>query len=340
LGDVDSASSQPGDLVLSLESASPASSAPEVTVNAAVVYEAIRVHEAIPEALAEELWFLAEGRECGMTQMEFSAALVAVGKKCNHGLAAPALPDSLQREAFYRALRLPDFALAQACALGREAAWQRFLALYRGPVTQSAIAITKSSSLGNDLADSLYSELFGLKDRDGYRISPLASYSGRGSLLSWLRSTLAQRHFDHHRRTHREAPLETVDVPAAASTPTPLPEELSLLSGAVARTLKALDSDDCFLLSSYYLDRHTLLDIARLLKVHEATISRRLKRLIGELHKQLLMNLRAAGLSERKAQETLGADPRDIEINLRRLLQTSRAGAFTEQAKQIDLDPR
>jgi RNA polymerase sigma-70 factor (ECF subfamily) len=332
---VDSASSQPGDLVLSLESASLASSALETDVSASAVVDC-----AIPEGLAEEIWSLAEGQACGITQMEFSSALVTVGKKCNHGLAAPAVPDSLQREAFYRALRLPDFALAQACALGRDVAWQRFLALYRGSVTQSAIAITKSASHGHDLADSLYSELFGLKDRDGYRISPLASYSGRGSLLSWLRATLAQRHCDHHRKTHRETPLETIDIPAAESPSTPLPAELNLLGGAVARTLKALDAEDRFLLSSYYLDRHTLLDIARLLKVHEATISRRLKRLIGELHKQLLMNLQAAGLSERNAQEALGADPRDIEINLRRLLQTSQAGAFTEQVKQIELDPQ
>jgi RNA polymerase sigma-70 factor (ECF subfamily) len=51
-----------------------------------------------------------------------------------------------------------------------------------------------------------------------------------------------------------------------------------------------------------------------------------------------LTNLQAAGLIERKAEEALGADPRDIEINLRRLLQTSQAAAFTEQTKQIELD--
>jgi len=330
---VDAASSQPGDLVLALESASEACSAFDAELNAASA-----VQDAIPEGLVAELWLKAEGQASGITQSEFGVALAAIGKKCNYALPAPILPASDQREEFYRTLRLQDLALAQACALGRDVAWQRFLTLYRGPITRAAIAISKSSTLGSDLADSLYSELFGLKERGGQRVSPLASYSGRGSLLSWLRSTLAQRHFDHHRRTHRETSLETIDMPATAPPSTPLPEELNLLSGAVARTLKVLDSEDCFLLSSYYLDRHTLLDIARLLKVHEATISRRLKRLVGELHKQLLMNLQAAGLSERKAQEALGADPRDIEINLRRLLQTSQAAAFTEQTKQIELD--
>lgn len=330
---MDAASSQPGDLAFALDSATVASGALDADLTVASA-----VPESIPEELVAELWLKAEGQACGISQLEFGIALAAVGKKCNHSLPAPMPPSSVQKEEFYRALRLQDFALAQSCALGRDVAWQRFLALYRSPITQAAIAITRSSTLGSDLADSLYSELFGLKERGGQRVSPLASYSGRGSLLSWLRSTLAQRHLDHHRRTHRETPLETLDLPAAATPNAPLPAELNLLGGAVARTLKALDSEDRFLLSSYYLDRRILLDIARLLNVHEATISRRLKRLIGELHKQLLINLQSAGLSERKAKEALGADPRDIEINLRRLLQSSQAGAFTEQTKQAELD--
>jgi hypothetical protein len=36
-------------------------------------------------------------------------------------------------------------------------------------------------------------------------------------------------------------------------------------------------------------------------------------------------------LSKAAAQEALGTDPRDIEINLRALLQTSQTGAFNEQ---------
>jgi RNA polymerase sigma-70 factor (ECF subfamily) len=84
-------------------------------------------------------------------------------------------------------------------------------------------------------------------------------------------------------------------------------------------------------LSAYFLDRQTLLQIGRLLRVHEATISRRLKRLTADLRKQLLRTLRADGLSERAAEEALGADPRDIEINLRALLQTSQIAAFKDK---------
>jgi RNA polymerase sigma-70 factor (ECF subfamily) len=233
---------------------------------------------------------------------------------------------------------LVELALAHACAMGSEIAWERFLSQYRNSVTQAATAITRSASIGQDLADSLYAELFGLKDREGRRISPLASYSGRGSLIGWLRATLAQRHIDFHRRTHREEPLEDLDPPASPCEPAT--QEIDLLGRAVARTLKALDSADSFLLSSYFLDGRTLIEIARLLKVHEATISRRLKRLVEETRKQLLQSLRVQGLSERQAEEALGADPRDLEINMRKLLQKSSSAAFSDQTHSARQDSR
>jgi RNA polymerase sigma-70 factor (ECF subfamily) len=65
--------------------------------------------------------------------------------------------------------------------------------------------------------------------------------------------------------------------------------------------------------------------------VHEATVSRRLKRLLVDLRKQLLRNLESDGLSKRAAEEALGNDPRDIEINLRALLQSSQTSSFSEK---------
>ena len=65
--------------------------------------------------------------------------------------------------------------------------------------------------------------------------------------------------------------------------------------------------------------------------MHEATISRRLKRLADNLRKQLIENLLSGGLSKAAALEALGTDPRDIEINLRGLLQNSQAASFSDQ---------
>jgi RNA polymerase sigma-70 factor (ECF subfamily) len=172
--------------------------------------------------------------------------------------------------------------------------------------------------------------LYGLRQSGGVRRSPLASYSGRGSLMGWLRATLVQRFRDHHRRTYREEPLENAESPAAAPAAS-IPAELAQLTAAIARTLRGIAAEDRFLLSAYYLDRQTLLQIAQTLAVHEATISRRLKRLAATLHQQLVKNLRSGGLSKAAAEEALGADPRDIEINLRMLLQTSQNSTFSNQ---------
>jgi RNA polymerase sigma-70 factor (ECF subfamily) len=320
---VDTAS-QPGELTLPLPPSEPASPDAQSDLAHASV-------TGLPPALIQELWLAADAESLTLTREELAAALAAIGAKHHYGLPPGTHPDPAQEAAFCRALRLPELALAQACALGRDPAWQRFLTLYRTPLTQAAVAITGSATLGHDLADSLYAELFGLTERGGRRNSPLASYSGRGSLLGWLRTTLAQRHIDHHRRTRRETPLDDLDAAAPAPTTTPQPAQLTHLTHAVSRTLATLAPEDRFLLASYFLDQQTLLQISRLLHVHEATVSRKLKRLTADLRKQLVRNLQSGGLGKRAAEEALGADPRDLEINLRALLQHSRSPAFSDQ---------
>ena len=285
----------------------------------------------LPPGLVHELWRAAEAESCGLCLDEFGVVLATVGEKVNHGFPPGVLPGSAQKAAFYRSLHLAELALAHSCALGRDAAWEIFLSRFRTSLEHAAIAITGSASLGQDLADSLYAELYGLRQSGGERRSPLASYSGRGSLMGWLRTTLVQRFRDHHRRTYRETPLDSIESPAAAPA-IPISNDLARLTEAVACTLRGLEAEDRFLLSAYYLDRQTLFQIAQTLAVHEATISRRLKRLAGSLRKQLVENLRSGGLSKAAANEALGADPRDIEINLRKLLQTSQVSTFSDQA--------
>jgi RNA polymerase sigma-70 factor, ECF subfamily len=286
----------------------------------------------IPEALVEELWSQAQAGPTALSRAEFAEVLLAIGSKHNFGLPGESPANAAQKEAFWRGLHLRDVALAHACARGKEPAWQQFLELHRSPLKQAAAAMTRSLSAGEDLADSLYSELFGLTEREGARWSPLASYSGRGSLMGWLRAMLAQRLVDRHRATHRESPLESDDVAAEPAPAQPVPEILAQLSRALAAILRALPSEDRFLLSSYFLDERTLLELAGVLRVHEATISRRVRRLTKSLHKQLLKHLQSRGLSRRAAQEALGTDPRDLNINLRNLLQSSRSSPFSDQA--------
>jgi RNA polymerase sigma-70 factor (ECF subfamily) len=312
---LDAATPQPGNLTLSTATAAPALLA-----------------EPLPVSLNTEIQSIAAAHS--LTAAELAQALAAIGVKHNFGLPPGSSAAPAQQEKFLRALQLPDLALAQACALGREPAWQQFLTRFRAPLRQAAIAITGSSSLGEDLADSLYAELFGLSERSGERRSPLAGYTGRGSLMGWLRATLAQRHVDHHRRTWRESPLPEPGTglePAVTSQPADEPAQLTRLSHALKQVLHQLAPQDSFLLASYFLDQHTLLEIARLLRVSEATISRKLKRLTTDIHKQLLKQLQSNGLSRRAAEEAMFTDPRDLTLNLRTLLQSSPPTTFSSQ---------
>ncbi len=274
----------------------------------------------LPAKLGNELWRKAGAERVGLSEAEFAEALEAAGTESNFGLDGEIQASAKQREAFWRALHLEELAIARGCALGREAAWQRFLAQYREPLTRAAVEMTGAVSLGEELADALYSELFGLTEREGKRWSPLLRYSGRGSLMGWLRAVLAQRRVNLYRKNSRETSLEEIDPEAPAAEPLEL-ERLELLRQALEGSLATISAEERFLLSAYYLDTRTLKAISGVLGVHEATVSRKLKRATENVRKELLRALVARGLSRRAAEEALGTNPGDVEINLRTLLQ-------------------
>jgi RNA polymerase sigma-70 factor, ECF subfamily len=288
----------------------------------------------LPEGLARELWQNSDAQLVELTELEFAEALEAIGAKDNFGLDPGIQATAKQREAFWRALHLQQLALARACALGREVAWQRFLAQYREPLTRIAVDITGVALAGEELADSLYSELFGLMEREGKRCSPLLRYSGRGSLIGWLRAVLAQRRVDLYRKTSREMPLDDhIDppMPAAESAES---QDLEHVRPALEGAISTLRAEERFLLSAYYLDTRTLQELSGILGVHEATVSRKLKRATGHVRKGLLKALRARGLSRRAAEEMLGTDPRDVDINLRKLLQDPSGEAISDREER------
>jgi RNA polymerase sigma-70 factor (ECF subfamily) len=288
----------------------------------------------IDPALLEELWHACDAASWGLQRSEFDGLLADAGTAWNFGQAEQTAATQHQKAAFFRGLCLRDLVLARACAAGNEHAWEHFVAQYRQPLVRAAIAITGSETLGCDLADQLYAELYGLNEHDGQRRCPLYSYRGRGSLMGWLRTTLAQRHVDHYRRTRREEPIEEFDAPAAEAAPQTPQRELSQLERAIETTLEAQDAEARYLLAAYYLDGQTLLQIAQILGVHEATVSRKLHRTIETTRKLVLKNLQRSGLSRRAAGEALGVDPRDLNVNLKKLLQNSQTVTFKEQAEQ------
>jgi RNA polymerase sigma-70 factor (ECF subfamily) len=308
--------------------------APGESVTSAAETAADDAALALDRALAGELWRACDAASWGLGRDAFDRILLDAGVAQNFGRDESAMPAATRREQaeFFRGLKVGDLVLARACAGGNERAWEHFIAVYRQPLTRAAIAIAGSETLGRDLADRLYAELYGLDLREGQRRCPLLGYRGRGSLLGWLRTTLAQRHVDHYRRTRREQPLEDFDAPASdppAQTPA---RELSLLERATEEAIGACQAEERYLLAAYYLDGQTLLAIGGVLGVHEATVSRKLRRAEKKIRKEILKTLLRHGMSRRAADEAMEADPRDFNVNLKKLLQTSQAAAFQEQA--------
>jgi DNA-directed RNA polymerase specialized sigma24 family protein len=105
-------------------------------------------------------------------------------------------------EAYLKSLHLEDLALAYACSEGIEAAWEFFVEHFRKDLLGASRAILRASGRGNDaraeeLADSLYAELYGIRSTgSGRRKSLFEYFHGRSKLSTWLRAVLSQRHVD------------------------------------------------------------------------------------------------------------------------------------------------
>jgi RNA polymerase sigma-70 factor (ECF subfamily) len=310
-------------------------SAPAVSISS---LDATRGFTELSGLSIDELWQEARCASVDLRPDEFAGALLAVGNRHNFGLAAGLSAGRAQIGNFLRGLQLLDLALAQACALGREPAWREFMSRFRDPLTRAAVAMTGSQAAGEELADSLWPEMFGLSERGGQRVSPLAGYSGRGSLMGFLRTTLAQRNVDRHRRTHRETELPAKEFPATQQAAIPEPMAVSQVLAALKEIIGRLDAEQRFLLSAWYLDQRTLLDISKIIGVHEATVSRRIQRLTSRLREELLSRLQTNGMSRAAAEEALGIDPRDVDINLRSLLQASRSDTFSGKEATAHLE--
>jgi RNA polymerase sigma-70 factor (ECF subfamily) len=270
------------------------------------------------------------GEEFGLTRPQFDNIL--------REIAAKYLPaDAAQNEVseLYASLRAEELALARACALGHERAWEIFLTRYREKLYDVAGYLTKESSAARELADSIYAELYGTTTRDGQRTSKLASYTGRGSLEGWLRTVMAQEHINRYRRQRRLVSLDE-ETEEGFQLATPEPESVVAVDprveAATDEVLAALPSEDRFVLASYFLDGRTLAEIARTLSVHESTISRKLDKLAKSLRKHILASLGRRGMSRRQAQEALEVDVRDLRLNIRtRLAQETAPPAFSKK---------
>ena len=208
-----------------------------------------------------------------------------------------------------------DLELARLCAAGDEEAWERFVLEYR-PVLYRAADALDASGGARDLADALYADLFGLPKGDAERQSLFHYFHGRSSLATWLRAVLAQRYIDRIRAQRRLEPLPDEERasehaghgPSTAERRGSSPDSMSdpdraphmcLLQDALSRSIANLAPKDRLRLACYYAQGLTLAETGRVLKEHEATVSRQLARTRRAIREQVERQLRGdAGLSD------------------------------------------
>ena len=121
-------------------------------------------------------------------------------------------PSEAELDRYFDSLHLSDLALACACAIGRNEAWDHFVRAFRPGMYRAADAIDPSGG-AREIAEALYAELFGLRELDGKRQSVFRYFHGRSSLATWLRSLIAQRFVDRHREKRRLRAIRMIHHP-------------------------------------------------------------------------------------------------------------------------------
>jgi RNA polymerase sigma-70 factor len=211
-------------------------------------------------------------------------------------------------EVYLKSLHVEDLALACACSEGIEKAWEFFIAHFRQDLRHAASAMLRGSGRADEaraeeLADSLYAELYGVRSSaDGRRKSLFEYFHGRSKLSTWLRAVLAQKQVDLFRTSGRTVSLEVEmdgDAPRefagrTESVPADPDREryIGRFEGALSAALSNLTPRERMILACYYVDQLTLAEIGRLLREHESTVSRQLERLRRALREGVTQELR------------------------------------------------
>ena len=209
-------------------------------------------------------------------------------------------------------LQADDLCLIVACEQGNQKAWDDLVERFSPTVRSAARGASSNEGAADDLAQSIWAELHGLRRGvDGQPLGKLAYYSGRGSLAGWLRAVVAQLAVDQHRKqsrlvqTEEDADFDRMVQSSAqhdwsGRDPVANPEDETSRKLAAAEMHQALSNavlqlaaEDRLLVKLYYFDGLRLKEAGAVLGVHEATASRRLTRVHTELRRHvesILMN--------------------------------------------------
>ena len=249
---------------------------------------------------------------------------------------------------FIDSLHADDICLIVACENGNQQAWDDLVERYGATVRSAARTTSSSEDAADDLAQSIWAELYGLRVRaDGRPAGKLAYYSGRGSLGGWLRAVVGQLAVDQHRKRSRLVQTEEdadFDRLARASTSgeasfsgsqKPSNPESALtdqraavdIEFALATSIGTLVAEDRLLVKLYYFDGLKLREAGAVLGVHEATASRRLSRIHSEIRKRVeTVLIKEKGWTRGETERCLSDAAANLDTDLEVLLADSVSG--------------
>ncbi len=236
-------------------------------------------------------------------------------------------PDAARIDKFTDGLHADDLCLVIACERGDQRAWSDLFEGYGATVRSAARSASSNEAMADDVAQSIWADLHGLKMReDGKPAGKLAYYSGAGSLGGWLRAVVGQLAIDQHRRqsrlvqTEEDTDLERLAHNASEESDgsgsfnsAPGPEESLAremasadVEKALGRSLAELDDEDRLLMKLYYFDGLRLREAGAVLGVHEATASRRLTRIHSQVRERVeAILMKEHGWTEAEATRSL-----------------------------------
>lgn len=242
---------------------------------------------------------------------------------------------------FIEKLQADDLCLIVACEQGNEKAWSDLVERFSTTVRSAARSASSNEEGAEDLTQSIWAELYGLRVReDGKPAGKLAYYSGRGSLAGWLRAVVAQLAVDQHRKqsrlvqTEEDSDFDRIiqggqdenEWPGHGGIVNPELAVSEKLAGAemqkaLAKSIQQLSAEDRLLIRLYYFDGLRLREAGALLGVHEATASRRLTRIHGDLRRQVENTLvQEKGWTKPEAERAFSEIAQHLEADIEPLL--------------------
>ncbi|HEY3102470.1 MAG TPA: sigma-70 family RNA polymerase sigma factor [Pyrinomonadaceae bacterium] len=255
---------------------------------------------------------------------------------------------------FIDTLHGDDLCLAIACQHGNQAAWSDLVEGYGATVRSAARSASPNEEMAEDLAQSIWAELHGLKvQEDGRPAGKLAYYSGAGSLGGWLRAVVGQLAIDRHRRearlvhTEEDGDLDRLSRDAASEAnagfqPQPSPEDAltanlaaAAVENALSRALRELDDEDRLLVKLYYFDGLRLREAGAVLGFHEATASRRLTRIHSEVRKRVeALLMHEHGWTKSEATRSLSQIAAVLQTDVESLLKAPQPSLVPQAAAE------